>query len=67
MEVSRDVTPACKEGHHDVCRCLLPGQHREWAGVIMGNNGEFDALCECWCHDGDLERELSGLEVHVDA
>lgn len=59
------LTPACEDGRHDVCRCLLPGQNRAWAGVIGDDNGDFWGFCACACHEGDLESELAVLFVEA--
>lgn len=47
------MTAACIDGDHDRCKCLLPGQDRRYAGLIvrMGPHGfEPDGPCGCPCH-----------------
>lgn len=52
------MTTNCVEGRHDVCRCLLPGQNPEWAGLIAGWNEDLECfypagICACECHAQD--------------
>lgn len=49
------MTVNCREGRHDVCRCLLPGQDPGYAGLIVGWNEQLECfypagICECECH-----------------
>lgn len=52
------LTANCAEGRHDTCRCLLPGQDRRYAGLIVEWDEKHEAfrpagICSCPCHDGE--------------
>lgn len=58
MTLMQSLSPACRDGDHDRCKCLLPGQDRRWAGLLL----DFDeatetfkpvGFCGCECHDDE--------------
>ena len=53
-------TQACIAYDHARCSCLLPGQDRRFAGLMLAYDEELDefvpcGICVCMCHTPSLD------------